>query len=188
MGYPFDKSILLEPSRQKSFRDLAGSEDAVFDEGFADRLPSALAFDSDSFANGALKRYTGNAIPSCDAVMQDGEGRFFCVEFKNQRVGNIDADKILSKVFGCLLMLNMTYAQDITPRQLMKSTVFVVVFPEQDYSTMLGYALAKSAFPDRPILWGLDRLVESEMLADAYTVTDKEFRRMGFLGNGKSST
>ena len=108
MGYPFDKSILLEPSRQKSFRDLADSDDAVFDEGFADRLPSALAFDSDSFAKEALKRYTGNALPSCDAVMQDGEGRFFCVEFKNQRVGNIDAGKILSKVFGCLLMLNMT--------------------------------------------------------------------------------
>ena len=188
MGYPFDKSILLEPSRQKSFRDLAGSQDAVFDEGFAARLPCALAFDSDTFASGALKRYTGNALPSCDAVMQDGEGRFFCVEFKNQRVGNIDASKILSKVFGSLMMVSLTAAQDFTPRELMKRTVFVVVFPEQDYSTMLGYALAKLAFPHRPILWGLDRLVEAEMLADAYTVTDKEFVMMGFAGKGKSST
>lgn len=188
MGYPFDKSILLEPSRQKSVRDLACSEDAVFDESFADRLPSASAFDSDTFAKGALKRFTGNALPSCDAVVQDGEGRYFCIEFKNQRVGNIDACKILNKVFGSLLMVNMTSAQDIALRQLMKNMVFVVVFPEQDYSTMLGYALAKSASHDRPILWGLDRLVESEMLADAYTVTDKEFVRMGFLGNGKTST
>ena len=178
MGYPFDKSILLERSRQKSLRDLAESEDDVFDEGFTDRLPSRSAFDSDTFAKGALKRFTGNALPSCDAVTIDGDGRFFCIEFKNQRVSNVDANKVLSKVFGSLLMVNMTSAQDITLRELMKRTVFVVVFPEQDYATMLGYALAHSAFPGRPILWGLDRLVAAEMLADAYTMTDREFAAM----------
>ena len=154
MGYPFDKSILLERSRQKSLRDLAESEDDVFDEGFTDRLPSRSAFDSDTFAKGALKRFTGNALPSCDAVTIDGDGRFFCIEFKNQRVSNVDANKVLSKVFGSLLMVNM------------------------DYATMLGYALAHSAFPGRPILWGLDRLVAAEMLADAYTMTDREFAAM----------
>ena len=48
------------------------------------------------------------------------------------------------------------------------------------------YALAHSAFPGRPILWGFDRLVAAEMLADAYTVTDREF--VGMIGFSNKST
>ena len=177
MGYPFGKSILSEPSRQKSLCDLAASKDKVFDTGFPDRMPSAPAFDLDTFAKGAMKHYTGNVLPSCDAVIKHKKGRFYLIEFKNQAVANVDGNKILSKVFGSLLMVNMTTAQNITLRELMKRAIAIVVFPEQDYSTMLGYALAHSAIPGRPILWGLGTLVDAEMLADAYTMTDKEFNQ-----------
>lgn len=46
---------------------------------------------------------------------------------------------------------------------------------------MLGYALAHSALPGGPILWGLDRLVAAEMFADAYTVTEKEFAKLDII-------
>lgn len=177
MGYPFGKSILSEPSRQKSLCDLAASRDKVFDIGFPDRLPLVSAFDLDAFAKGAMKQYTGNVLPSCDAVIKHEKGLFYFIEFKNQPAANVDANKILGKVFGSLLMMNMTAAQNITLRELMKRTIAVVLFPEQDYSTMLGYALAHSAIPGRPILWGLGTLVDAEMLADAYTMTDKEFNQ-----------
>ena len=42
-------------------------------------------------------------------------------------------------------------------------------------------AAAHPAFPGRPILWGLDRLVAAEMLADAYTVTDRVFVELGII-------
>ena len=187
MGYPFDSSLFADSSRCKNLSDLAHSDDAVFDDGFVTRLPIISAFDMDSFAKGAMRHYTGNAFPSCDAVIQDDNGRFLFIEFKNQRVGNVDDKQLLSKVFGSLLIANMTSAQMLPLRELMKRSVFIVVFPEQDYATMLGYALAHSAFPGRPILWGLDRLVAAEMLADAYTVTDREFVDMNICGVEKEA-
>lgn len=179
MPYPFSQEILFAEGRQKTLAKLAESTDNVRDKEFPSRLPQMGAPDLDGFARGPLKKYTWQTLPSSDTLVVDKEGFHWFVEFKNQPANNIEGQEIHGKVFGSLLLANLTCSQCMTLRELMSKSIFVVVFPHRDYSTMLGKALAQDAYGPKAVLWGLDKLVKAEMLHDAHTVTDLEFRQLG---------
>lgn len=179
MAYPFSQNCLFDESRKKALAELAESAGDVFDKDFPDRLPDLNALDLDGFAEGPLKKYTGETLATSDTLVIDEDGVYWFVEFKNQRLSNGDGPRIQRKAVESLLVACMTSAQQKTLRELMRKSVFVVVFPEQDYSTMLGKALARDAYGSDAVLWRLDKLVKAEILHAAHTVTDREFRQLG---------
>lgn len=177
--YPFPKEYASLPAPCRSLAELAHSDDAVFDGEFPNRLPKVSAYDCDAFAKGALKRYSGKRLPSADALLQGKDGRWYFIEFKNQPAKNIEGEKVKSKAVGSVTIAALTVGQSLAMREVMAKTVYVVVFPTQDYSTQIGYWLAKQANGGaRATLWGLDELVSGQMLSDAYTLTDQEFQTL----------
>ena len=175
--YPFPVAYEEFPSPRRKFGELAHTSDPAFDTGFSGRLPDIEAYDVDAFAQGSLKRFTGSAIPSPDALARGHDGKWYLVEFKNQRVGNVESKDILRKAAGGLTIAAMTMGQASAMRDVMSRIVYVVVFPRQDYSTQIGYWLAGQASDAgcKPLLWGVERLIDATMVADAFTIPDNEF-------------
>lgn len=171
-SYPFSPAPELVFSKKKPLSELAFSNDSVFDCDFPNRLPHINAFDLDSFAAGTMKRFTGTPVPSVDALHIGSNGLFYFIEFKNQKTGNIDREQLRRKLFGSYLIALATFFQNNSLQTLMKHSVFVIVFPKQDYSMTIGKALAQFAGKS---LWKLDELVENEMVSKVLTLTDEEF-------------
>lgn len=198
MNYPFRNSADVFLKDRQPFSCLAHTE-SPFDRDFPNRLPSAEAYDFDeitkkvcAYRSSREKRLLHSAdalVISCVHGNADNGKlhRVFCfVEFKNQKVENIQSTKdpsdntLMMKAFDSLSICAMTFSRDMAMSELQDSAVFVVVYPRQNYSDRFLDVLGKLASGDgvsKP-LWNLDRLVDAGFYKRVLTIDDEEFTKI----------
>lgn len=183
MPLPFSVAELTNSLQTASFEELAnvGAGTKPFDPSFGSRLPKKTGYDWDALAKGPAKKCLGPTLASCDACCLGLDGLYYFIEFKNQREQNIIAAETRNKVFGSLLLASLTIANHETMHDLMEKSVFVVVFPNQNYLDMIGYDLSKLAAPGSIPLWNLDKLESAGVIRKAHTVTDADFSKLPLL-------
>lgn len=187
MSYPFE-------SPAESFRELVkplhvlAHTDTPFREDFPTRLPTGAAYDLDKIKDRVCAYRSKNArapLRSADALLMGedgGELAYYFIEFKNQRVDNIQSGKdpgqneLLQKAFDSLAIVAMTFGRASAMKDIQGRSTFIVVYPEQDYSERFLEALNQCAY-NRP-LWGLDKLEDNGFYRKILTIHDGDFCRM----------
>ena len=185
MSYPFENAAAMFRDLIKPLSALAHTDDRPFDADFASRLPTGKAYAFDEIKKYVCAYRSAKArlpLRSADALLidaGDGEPSYYLVDFKNQKVDNIqslkDADRneLMQKAFDSLTILSMTFGCHVSMRAIQKRSTFIVVYPQQDYSARFLETLNQCA--DGQPLWNLDKLTANGFYADVKTIHDGEF-------------
>ena len=204
MKYPFADAATVFEGNRKTFSELAKTEHP-FDEDFPNRLPACNAYDFDlvtrrvcAYRSLKEKRLLCSAdalvILSSEQSTEDGNDKtLYCfIEFKNQKVDNIqslkdsDDNTLQVKAFDSLSVCAMTFARNVSMAELQQKSIFVVVYPRQNYSERFLASLGELSAENgtmRP-LWKLDKLQDAGFFRKVYTVSDEEFNRLSILNVG----
>lgn len=185
MPYPFENAVAKFQDLIKPLSTLAHTDDRLFDADFVSRLPAGKAYAFDDIKKYVCAYRSAKAklpLRSADALLidaSDEEPWYYLVDFKNQKVNNIqsleDADRneLMQKAFDSLTILSMTFGCHVPMRTIQKRSTFIVVYPQQDYSSRFLETLNQCA--DGQPLWNLDKLTANGFYADVKTVHDGVF-------------
>ena len=201
MNYPFEKSDIAFQNNRKLFCELAKT-DSPFDEDFPNRLPSIMAYDFDkikeracAYRSSQSKKllYSADALvilPS-EASLDAGAKkiRYCFIEFKNQKVDNIqsvkdpDDNDLMMKAFDSLSVCALTFARGIPMVELQQKSMFIVVYPKQDYSEKILEVLNELSAENGEVkpLWLLDKLENAGFINKVLTIDDEQFRTLPFF-------
>ncbi len=203
MNYPFVDSNKAFKSDRKPFQELAKT-DSPFDDGFPNRLPHVIAFDFDAITRKVCAYRSSREkklLHSADALLifesdesayAEAKKNTYCfIEFKNQKVENIQSIKepgdndLMMKAFDSLSVCAMTFSYDSSMADLQRDSVFIVVYPKQDYSVRFLDALNElsSDKGEKKPLWKLDKLQDAGFFSKVLTIDDEEFGRLPFIGS-----
>ena len=199
MKNPFEYSKETFENEKKPFKELART-DSAFDANFPNRLPSVTAYDFDKIAKAVCNYRSSKKKPlhSADALLIlssnpfSGENTgmpYYCfIEFKNQRVENIqslkdpDENDLMMKAFDSLAICAMTFTREIAMSELQQNSIFIVVFPKQDYSERFLEALGRlsSVKGKTSALWNLNKLEDNGFFSKVLTLDDGDFSKFLF--------
>lgn len=201
MNYPFEKSDIVFQNNRKLFSELAET-DSPFDKNFPNRLPSVTAFDFDKIKERVCAyRSPKKLLHSADAlvIFQLEEAldagvkkiKYCFIEFKNQKVDNIqsvkdqDDNDLIMKAFDSLSVCAMTFAHGIPMAELQQKSMFIVVYPKQEYSVKFLDVLNQlsSRNGDTKPLWLLDKLEDAGFFSKILTIDDEQFNALPCFTN-----
>lgn len=117
----------------------------------------------------------GNYLSSADAYVEK-DGKYYFIEFKNQKADHIDKREVQKKAFDSISIMRTALNQEITLDQLCRNAVFIVVFRDTEGYEELENDLAQFAKATEPVLFGLEPLKNS-LYADVHTIPKAEFVR-----------
>lgn len=201
MNYPFANSNIVFRYDIKSFQELAKT-DSPFDEDFPNRLPEATAYDFDKITERVCAYRTAKSkklLHSADALMilqsdaswdEGSKKPTYCfIEYKNQKVDNIqslkepDDNDLMKKAFDSLSVCAMTFTHGIPMAELQRKSIFIVVYPKQDYSVRFLEALNQLSSENGKVkpLWLLDKLENAGFFSKVLTIDDDQFRALSFF-------
>lgn len=199
MNYPFANSNIVFQDDRKPFRELAET-DSPFDKDFPNRLPHVMAYDLDAIKEKVcVYRSSRKLLHSADAlvIFQLEEAldagakkiRYCFVEFKNQKADNIqsvkdpDDNDLMMKAFDSLSVCAMTFTHGIPMAELQQKSMFIVVYPKQDYSVRFLDVLNQLSSEKGEVkpLWLLDRLENAGFFSKVLTIDDEQFKALPYF-------
>ena len=201
MNYPFENSNTVFQNDIKSFQKLAKT-DSPFDKDFPNRLPAVAAYDFDKITERVCAYRSSKSkklLHSADALMilQSDASRdagskkpTYCfIEFKNQKVDNIQSTKepddndLMKKAFDSLSVCAMTFTHGIPMAELQRQSLFIVVYPKQDYSIRFLEALNQLSSENGEVkpLWLLGKLENAGFFSKVLTIDEDQFRTLPFF-------
>lgn len=201
MKYPFANSNIVFRYDIKSFQELAKT-DSPFDKDFPKRLPAVKAYDFDKITEKVCAYRSSKSkklLHSADAFMilqsvaswdVGSKKPTYCfIEFKNQKVDNIqsikepDDNDLMKKAFDSLSVCAMTFTHGIPMAELQQQSLFIVVYPKQDYSVRFLEALNQLSSENGEVkpLWLLDKLENAGFFSKVLTIDDEQFRALPFF-------
>ncbi len=191
MSYLFEDPMENFRELMKPLQDLAWTE-TPFDQNFCDRLPNGKAYDFDKIKDRvcAFRSKATKSLRSADAflsVNEDSGAKYYFIDFKNQKVGNIQSVKdqgkneLIQKAFDSLLVMAMTFGRNVSMKEIQEHSVFIVVYPKQDFSVRFLEVLNQCA-DSRP-LWNLDKLISNGFYQSVHTISDEDFSELSLKSN-----
>ena len=176
--------------------------DRPFDEDFPKRLPCVTAYDYDTITRKVCAYRSSQEkklLHSADALLiltpkllrnPDSRKPIYCfIEFKKQKVDNIQSLKapedndLMKKAFDSLSVCAMTFSREISMAELQHYSIFIVVYPKQDYSVRILEVLNElsSENGETKPLWLLDKLENAGFFKKVLTIDDEKFSKLAFI-------
>ena len=183
MAYPYTDPKKDFAHRVKSFfcLSLPDGNDKGFDPNFSKEMPDCQGYDLDTIAQKDFVCYSGKSLASCDSISLGEDGKYYLVEFKNQKSSNIDGEDIHKKIIDSISLIRYAFSPIVSMRDLSKRIRVYVVFPDQEAFLKIVKTISSSgSFTTtkqlkRP-LWGLDSLIHADFLDYVDTLSLSEFK------------